>query len=323
MKNTNAEALYEYLKKKLKSKKPLHEKISAWNAKQTFDFVMECKELLPTQEEKSTSIFDFVANSSLSGGRFPCLGPECRLSRVDDVARFAALYSDYVLIHDPFSSINVHLPDDDFENNVRYELLIAITLLLYLKPLVEKGIIGFASSEFHFCDECYQRYIKDMEFIKYKNKINSVLEQRILNEVTFQAVIYDDEPQIRAQGPEDLVSHGATRLLISGNSDDDLSKLVVKRAASKKSPFLSQKEIQKFGILNSLAGPIMSDLTIQNYYSEMYGVQYISDSEVDFELLSTMNHSKVNTLSNALAEGLSHSVPYLSDVEISKLLELR
>ncbi len=284
MKNTNAEALYEYLKKKLKSKKPLHEKISAWNAKQTFDF---------------------------------------RLSRVDDVARFAALYSDYVLIHDPFSSINVHLPDDDFENNVRYELLIAITLLLYLKPLVEKGIIGFASSEFHFCDECYQRYIKDMEFIKYKNKINSVLEQRILNEVTFQAVIYDDEPQIRAQGPEDLVSHGATRLLISGNSDDDLSKLVVKRAASKKSPFLSQKEIQKFGILNSLAGPIMSDLTIQNYYSEMYGVQYISDSEVDFELLSTMNHSKVNTLSNALAEGLSHSVPYLSDVEISKLLELR
>src|SRR5215216_3414888 len=99
MKNTNAEALYEYLKKKLKSKKTLHEKISEWNAKQTFDFVMECKELLPTQEEKSTSIFDFVANSSLSGGRFPCFGPECRLSRVDDVARFAALYSDYVLIH--------------------------------------------------------------------------------------------------------------------------------------------------------------------------------------------------------------------------------
>jgi len=322
MKNTNIEAFYEHIKKKLWSKKPFYEVIDGWNPKEFSDFFVECRELLPTSELTSTSIFDFVANSSLSGGRHPCISPECRLSSVDTLARFASLYSDSVLIHDPFATIFPHsqIEDIDIESRVKSELVIAIAKLIQLEPLIQKGIIGFASSEYHFCEECYQTHIKDLEFERNRDNINSVLKQRILREVDFKAVISDGMPVIEVNGPEDIVNHGVSILLLSGN--DAFSEFVIKKATRKSSLF-SKKELQKYALVETLVDPIMSDLTIQSYYSEVYGTQYVTDNEVDFDILSTLNSSKVNTLSAALAEGFSHSVPYLSDIEISRLLELR
>jgi len=38
----------------------------------------------------------------MSGDGTRCSDPECRLSRIDETARFATLYADRVLILDPF-----------------------------------------------------------------------------------------------------------------------------------------------------------------------------------------------------------------------------
>jgi hypothetical protein len=324
MKDTNIDTFYEHLEKNIGfPKKRPDEVIVNWNLTETMDFVFKCKELLPTSVKNSTSMFDFVANSSLSGARYPCIGFECRLSRVDTLSRFASLYSDSVLIHDPFSSINPNHQIEDFENHVKYELLLAIATLLHLKPLVRKGIVGFASSEFHFCQDCYQTHIKDMVFERNKSKISTLLKERILREVSFKAIISHDTPVIEAEGPEDLVNHGSVLLLLSENSGDELLELAGRKANAKNSSFFSKKDVQKYRLFSAFVSPVIADLTIQNYYSELHGTQYVTDNEVDFALLSTANHSRVNRLSNALAEGLSHSVPYLADIEISKLLELR
>lgn len=317
----SAKAFFEHLNKKNLSEKSFEEVVAKWTPTQIIDFIIESKALLPTDKAASDSIFDFIANSSLSGGRHPCVAKSCRLSRVDSLARFASLYSDSVLIQDPFPSVK---SDSQYtsvkESFLKYDLITTIGILYKLRPLIEKGIIGFAASEFHFCRDCYERYIRDIGFDNTKSKIYKILEHKFLYEVNYKVVVRDNFPVIEATGPEELVEHGQAYRIPVG---EKLLQAVSKHEKTGKNLLFSKRKVKESGLLDSDINPIISDIVLQNFYSELYHTQYITDHELDLELIGAANATDVNILSNSLIKGFAHSIPYLSDIEVSQLLKLR
>lgn len=311
---------FDYLKEKGLSQNSIENVILNWELTQALDFITESKELLPFSKKKSTSVFDFVANSSLSGGSHPCAGVKCRLSRVDQLARFAALYADTVLIQDPLPILVNHY-NEGFGDANKYELIAGLHVLYQLKPLLEKGIVGFAATKFHFCKDCYQELVRDTHFEQAEANANAILERMYLRNVKFSLIERDNIPipVIEVTGPDELVEHGRSYALPLYNKEfkEDLAKF-----STSKLPFeLTEKLLKKYGVLEGFISPFINDITVQNLYSELYDTQYVTDHEIDFEIITSINDAQTNTLSRALVEGFSHSIPFLADVELSKLLK--
>ena len=96
--------------------------------------------------------FSFIANSSLSGGRHPCSYSECRIKKLDELVSFSSLYADEVYIQNPFEEVLIAGPESVNEIS-RQELIYGIYNYIYLKPLIEKGIIKYAQNMVALCQK--------------------------------------------------------------------------------------------------------------------------------------------------------------------------
>lgn len=76
------------------------------------------------------------------------------------------------------------------------------------------------------------------------------------------------------------------------------------------------------GISRRLTQPIVDDLLMQNLYA-IQGFHYLTDREIDFEVLAAVNDPVTTENSHALLSGLSHTVPLIRDATISSLVKLR
>ena len=84
---------------------------------------------------RESSMFSYSASLSLIGGREPCSETECRINRANELAQFAALYSDRVYIHnflaDYFNNPN-NLSPINFEQELHLKTHILNDLLVLI-----------------------------------------------------------------------------------------------------------------------------------------------------------------------------------------------
>lgn len=104
------------------------------------------------------TIHSHAASLSLGGGRQECFNLSCRKKRLDELSRFAALYSDQVYIHNylsDYSPLFGHSPKKDTEH-FRVTAINDIGLLLEIRPLVEAGkiVVYTIPTERRCCPYC-------------------------------------------------------------------------------------------------------------------------------------------------------------------------
>jgi len=310
-------AFFEFLNKRGLSQRRLETELQKWNSVQVLDFVADCAQLLPHTVGKVSSLFYFVANSQLSGGPHPCASLKCRIAHADTLARFAALYADRVLICDPFEP---YVGLDHADEFVKSDLANGLYILYYLRPLLETGLVGFSVPELHFCATCYERYIRDKHkvFSERLSKAKAFLEGKYLRETQSFLKSWHGMPIVETMGPGDLVDHSSVARLFN-----KLPHFLERHLDPKKPHRLSRGELLESGILESRIYPIVNDIALQNWYSNLYGAHYVTDREMDFDLIAAINHSETNIYSKAFMEALSHSVPFIHNTELSKLIKLR
>jgi hypothetical protein len=100
-----SEALFEYLNRAGLSKRKFATTIPSWPDAKIKRFVERFTEAAEYDEENDGSMFSFVANTQLSGSIYPCKTLSCRIEHVRNLANFAALYADIVLIANPIKDI--------------------------------------------------------------------------------------------------------------------------------------------------------------------------------------------------------------------------
>jgi hypothetical protein len=263
------------------------------------------------------SNFNFVANSTLSGGSFPCAHLKCRIKSIDSLARNSILYADTVSITNPFEQF-VHV--DEFSEYARYELCINLALLYYTKPLFDSGIFQLSSSLTHVCKSCLK---KMNAFTRgYQKKIDKAEENLlniVLSDVSCTVKFYKDgTPYIDIEAGKDILDHPI--VLNPGHGLPDYLRDKLKRRRRLK---LNPQEMIDYGIAEMFITPIIDDLITQNHYSNYYNSYYLTGRNIDAKLISeNQNKGKIN-LSNTISQSLDHSLPFIPSIDFKNIIKLR
>lgn len=265
--------------------------------------------------------FSFIANSSLSGDAHPCSAPECRKKKLDQLASFSALYADEVYIQNPFEKI---LLRGNIREVERHEVLAGIQNYFYLKPLIEKGIIKYATVNVSFCEQHSDEIAKPLsESISRKeDKLIEVLEAYLKRKckITFD---YSGgnrlKPFFEITGPEDIIEHGTT-YFHAYEPIPDLFKPFMK----KDGPYiLNHEEVESSRVLDQIIGPIVNDLSTQEWHSALNGTSYLCDNKTHMKVASKINSTVYAANSDVFEKSLKHYLPAIHSKNPASLLDLR
>lgn len=281
------------------------------------NLILSCRYHIYKSKIEKHLKYDFIANKTLSGSSFPCNSLNCRIRNADYLSRFASLYSDKIIIHDPFQRYFV----DHSNNSVRKEDVVNdFKIIFSFKPLLEAGIIEFATSGRCFCESCQNKFIEENDLVNIADEIRSVLNLSFSKDISISINYENENAILEIDGLQSLFEHPM-------NIEVVVSKIFVKDILGSQVIGNLDDEQLKVLLHNNILGPfndnIINDLILQNIFTKQYGANYLSNRYVDFNVISAINNQEENILSHALIESFQHSIPCIMNASIERLLDLR
>lgn len=278
---------------------------------------------------KYESIFDYTASIALGAGRSECFSIFCRMRKADQLARFAALYSDHVIIHNflaDHSSIHGHTPKKD-NINFRMRLKDDIKIVLHLKPLIEAGIIIPFTPKMHCCPACLAKIVfgKDADK-RYKATRRRLV--RLFRKNTLLEFRRDSEKSyvFLCHLPDELSEHRMTiiPLYFRGKLFKNIITQEMKNIAVGDIIKVPKYICDKIKLDKMLAGEIFHDIFYHLSVSEVIGNSFLTARQLDIDFLDELSDNPEFVHRNAISVNhLQTVVPFAGDIPVSKLLTLR
>lgn len=261
-------------------------------------------------ESEALSSLNLLAGSSMRGAY--CV--ECAVSKLVELARYAALYSDRVLV--PFE---LQQPATD-SSEARYVFSMRVISLTLLRPVIEADVLRPVVPEFHFCSECGVRaraILRDIE-----TAIDEISDKRAKEFQLIYRLLTPDRPFLEICGPEDYFDHG-TGLLLSEVPSWAPKRLI--EVNGKPGKVLSISSVKRNRLLRRFVfRSFREDAIFQQLYGYRYGTKYLTDRTGEAELFRHVSSAAAlyrNT--EALCARLQHSVPLFRDLPLATVLRLR
>lgn len=322
----NYHALYDYLEgfEKCDQNEILEQICNEWTSEQIENFVIEISKMFVNDFYETHSYYNFLSNSSLAGGDFPCAALACRMRNVGELARFAALYADKVLLPSP---IDEHISAIENHREInRYNLAVDIIILLYLKPLVLAGIIGFISSQLCLCENCLKTITKKED--ELREKIDRIYE--MIRQESFEKIgctLSRDEmgvPFLAINGAEEFGYHDKMHILVVPNNENaDIIKLLEKTSKV----VFTKKQICEWGIIDYLIDPFINDVFRAQVLTMGTNSSYLTGQKCDATIISKLQEmgksSEMIEEARMIENGLFHNVPIVGEVDVKDVVELR
>lgn len=252
--------------------------------------------------------FSFLASSSIRGGADPCADLPCRVDRAQALGRFAALYSDVILIRDPFEPI---LYGDD-SPRARLDFANMLITLEVLRPEIEAGVIAFAPMDFAFCKEHAE------EFKRVKDGWND--EVWSAGEVILEQVLEQVTVELREKPEYRYVSIGNTASYVPHDGLDMVP--IDKKLRREGTGELGQDEARGY-VHQALIEPALVDLSYRYALNWMYDVRYLTDRQIDADLLDLLGGGDDGGAESSVGRRIQHGLPFVDGLDVETLLKLR
>lgn len=314
--------------------------INKLSKKRFIKFVKDLKKAAVGKNIRSVSPFNFFANSQLSGFPYPCSSIDCRKGHLEQLARFAALYSDTVVIQNPFATIsNSSLEKEDSEYLKRI-VLSDIKTLLPFRSMFEAGIFNFSKNNFNLCHGCLAKLLEYEEKIFRKKifQVRKILEEDFFKKVKVYGKDYGDFSFFKYIGDDEIIPHGS---ILTCKNNDDSNKSIIERLQEltdisdeeyslvgnfeefgRKYKF-TKKKIKERGVYDHLISRISIDYFMQEFYSKINSSTYLTNMGIEGKLLSVADDKHKQVYNDELTRALEHTVPVLPLLPIDTLVKFR
>jgi hypothetical protein len=320
------------------------ERLNSWSNQRLFRLFEKLHDMPKEPENTIQGPFTFVANDSLSGYSIPGTTAETRVEKVAKLARFAALYADFLLFRDPFEwypqpqvlvddhgkrkSFGRGLEPKDFSNQyVRRHFIDDLRLLIFLEPLFSAGIAGFSNSAMHWCPNCVRiaaekgilsALVDEPEEIAWQRRIAKLvrhIENTFLERGKTYVHQHGDHAHAVIVVPEGIFEYEAIQTNI------ELPLRLAKKATE---PIpVSSRDARQLRLYNDEIGRIIDDISTQNAFANRYHCQYITDRALDFELMDIISNRRLRSFNGAAIDALSHPLAFVDEISLNQLLKLR
>ncbi len=265
------------------------------------------------------SVFKFSVGSSVSGGVRPCAEVECRVNNLYDFATFCALYAQRAYIPNPFEHVYERLNNGfEFASETAVMVFVNqiagdIAVMFNFKPLLDQGILRINPQVKAFCNEHWEQHVREAETFQQKMKVLDPILIRTLNEhVRFELgrdktiVVQDPERYTNMETfdfikfPENLVPY-------------------LRRAPH----IFSAKEVEKLGIWEAIVVPAVNEVIFQKYSMFKQDAAYLTSYGLEKDIINGLNSYSDEVRSKELFDALVHELPFVSNVTIESLVQLR
>jgi len=300
--------------------------ISKTNFGTTMDVLAKVTEQKTENETKLKSIHS--ASLSLGGDRIPCASLRCRIEKVDQLARFAGLYSDRVYIKN-FLGFYAHDEEElrkDPNEQWRKRLFDDLSVLSYLRPLIEKEIIVPFDVPEYFCPTCllekytengrsrFSRELKRVQNI-FAKKLKCKLikdENDIYLEFSSPEYMLNDCPGTISLSNSDARKHAFQDLLKGLNSRGEV---VVPERYLRRMP-IKLEEILATNTMKS----IVFELTADN----VFGSSFLTENQFHINILNALTKDLATEQNNNIAyQCLTSEVPFVNEVSLKDIFKIR
>jgi len=324
-KNTNLKLLFEFLKKTELIKRnrvnvSLIEILSRRDIYKTVDLLLHLTETQQLQIAQNT--FAHSASQSLAG-RWNCTFLPHRLLQLNELANFAALYSDCVHVE------NFFLDYEHFDdlNMLREMLHDDLWMLIAMKPLLDADRLKFYTPEMHSCLHCFETVFGE-DTQRRIEKGHKVLTKEYFENSSVSLIKYNrHEIKFELNGPEPFYKHpmvmifparGRIRHVVSGKPK------LLRALKDTGSASLSQSLSRNLQLHRKFSGIITNSATFGILSSAILKTSFLTDNPLDISFLKTISDRPQLDKRNQLAlKHLSSIVPFVGDVRVPDLLKLR
>lgn len=334
------ESVFELLKgKKLTDDSHIETSIMAeWPFSKVLDFVeklfvsIEADSL--QKSDFSINDYPFLANSNMSGQHNGgCIEWNCRLNRVEQLARFSILYVDCLYLPNYFSDykhVQFHIQNDYDRRSLRYHIVGDIKILLKLKPLLRSGIVRFLPTTLMLCSSCFAKINQRigeidsrlLDQIKLLDKSFSETTTAKLQIVNFTNSLGIREYQIDVTCDEALFEHGQYIKIVS-----ELPRIFQRKIDNNPSQHqfsLTKSEILRGHVNTDLIESIARDISLLKFHQERFNLKYLTDRSIDVSLLQAINDEKLfKDYNDILASYLAFKLPIFQYAPLDSLLAIR
>lgn len=320
------------------------ERIESWSNEKLFSLLDELSEKVTEPNNISQGLFTFAANDSLSGRSVPFSDRETRIKKAVDLARFAALYADSLLIRDPFewyprtqvgiqpdgtqTVLSRGIEPNDFSNQrVRRHFLDDLYFILFLEPLFASELAGFSKSILHWCPNCVRvaaesgildTFVDEPQEIEWQKKVAKLvrhIEKTFLERGTTLVHQHGDHAHATIFMPDGLLEYDQVQTTL------ELPPRLAKKAIEPIS--VSTRDARKLRLFNDEIERIVDDISTQNATANRFNCQYITDRTIDLELMDMVSSKRARTFNSAAVDALTHPLSFVNQVSLNKLLKLR
>ena len=249
------------------------------------------------------------------------------MEAVNELARFAALYSNRVYIHNLLADHAPswgHPPDEDsFE--FRQDLIEDLTVFLQIRPLIESGRIIVFSPPATTCPYCYAKSIFGSKADQRLQRAMAQISRDLAKGTPIE--FYSDEFGYAAyfSTAKNLFRHQTHLIPFEGLPEPIAShSRLAKRIESGEKVLLPPKVARDLGIHEMLATDVLAALRYQMSVADIVGASFLTHRDIDLRILSYVSGDKEFDRRNAIAQKyLTTVVPFAGDVPISQLARLR
>lgn len=291
--------------------------------------IVDITELLTNEMSSVTETTDrtaFVHSASLSlgGSREACMELGCRSSKVDQLARFALMYSDRVYINNFFADYS-HIKDsfsgDIIKRTFFHDLIIAVLL----RPLVEMGSIVFFTPPAHTCTQCWaeQSFGPDAGrrlMAEYKR-----LEKEYFSHTSVKLKKENNGYELTCEGPEPYYEHGSLATPLSNLPEPlSASKQIINRLGKGEEVTLSEGMRRKLAVHKQFVGQVMNNISYELTTSQILKTSFLTDKPMHISILNSLSSDMNIEKRNSIAlKHLTSMVPFIDELEIKDLIKLR
>jgi hypothetical protein len=265
------------------------------------------------------------ATLSLGGGTDHCINVNCRLQRVDQLAQFAAFYSDRVYIHNFLSDHEPHFEHIAPLEARRHTLLNDLTVLCRIRPLIEAGLLVPVTTTSEVCHECIALGAFGVDADKRFLRERKQLTRRFFNGMTATLDYFEGEWSLAYEGLGELFEHGG--LFTSYGSPPKRLKdmpRILQRAFDGETVLLSKEVRRKVNIHADLAHQVIQSVTYEMAVSQVLQTSYLSEMELPIQILSAISGNRDLARRNSIVQKhLTSMVPFIGGLSPAAIVRLR
>jgi hypothetical protein len=300
--------------------------VSKMTALDIIEFAAQSRELTLAQNiVQKEGLLTHTASFSLGGSSYPCSEIMCRVKKAQQLAQFAAFYSDRIYIHNFIADHLRHLEGDKYPNEamLKYTFANDLIVLDYLRPLIEAEIIVPVTSP-HHCPNCFVREILHHDTDKRLASAIERLADRYAKELTY--TLYRDKDgliNLVMEGPDDLLEHSYLAIITS-DQPPRYYKHLRKQLNQGLEVRLPRKVVEQMGLDLNMTNYVFQNIVFELAVAKFLNTSYVTERPIDIAMLNDITtENRIQQRSRIIRDNLMCLVPFINNISAIDVLKLR